>query len=212
MTSSSTCDCQANQIMNGFNCITCSSLPYTSSAINKTTCSCLGTGLIFSSNGGCSCPSSSILLPNFTCLSCPTGSTPLTSYECLCILGSVWIYSSRTCRRCGTTDIPNSLPFGGSRMACQCSSNYTWDVMTQTCIISSICLTPSPSCMNCGAGLNATILTPSSARNLSQGATIQQMLNGTFTNYNILSAYQCPCAANSTWDALRLRCFNFNLQ
>lgn len=96
-------------------------------------------------------------------------------------------------------------------MACQCTTNYIWDAMTQTCILTSLCLTPSPSCMNCGVGLNAAILIPSSSRNLSQGATIQQMLNGSFTNYNILSAYQCPCAASTNWDALRLRCFDSNL-
>jgi hypothetical protein len=65
--------------------------------------------------------------------------------------------------------------------------------------------------MNCGGGINATLLIPSSSRNLSQGATVQQMLNGSFTNYNILSAFQCPCGAGNSWDALRLRCFNSNL-
>jgi hypothetical protein len=65
--------------------------------------------------------------------------------------------------------------------------------------------------MNCGGGINATLLNPTSSRNLSQGATVQQMLNGSFTNYNILSAFQCPCGAGNSWDALRLRCFNSNL-
>jgi hypothetical protein len=150
------------------------------------------------------------MLPSFTCLACPTGSSPLTHYECQCPINSVWHYANKTCVQCTSSAFTNSLPSGGTNFACLCSTGYMWDVMTQTCILSSTCSTASTSCMKCPSG-TASTLNKASAHNLTEGVVVQNLLNGTFTNYNLIKGYQCSCSAGYSWDSYRLRCYTTGL-
>lgn len=200
---------------NGSNakCISCSSVQYGGAPINSTACSCLGTGLFFNStgNGSCSCPEGSIILPNFTCSACPCGTNPFTPYECLCPTGLIWVYSSLSCEQCGGSSLPNTLASGGTAIACICASSYMWDVMTQSCVPANNCTTINPEDMRCPTGSASNLDTPT-ARNLSQGTTIQSLLNGAFTNYNKIRTFQCTCPYGFSWEPLRLRCFDSTLQ
>jgi hypothetical protein len=194
-------------------CITCSSILYGGTIASSTSCSCQGTGLVFnSSNGGsCSCPATSIILPNFTCSACPAGSTQYTAYECLCSPGYIWS-STQGCLQCGSSAIPNSITSGGTNFACVCSSGYIWDVMSLSCVASTVCVTLSASCMKCPGGAAAKTLNAATSKNLGGGAAVQVLLNGTFTNYNQIKGYQCTCASGTSWDSLRLRCYANGLQ
>lgn len=174
-------------------------------------CSCFGSLTFNSANqGSCSCPSGNIILADITCQSCPNNSVLLTPYECLCSSPNIWIYATKTCVACGSNDIPNSLSTGGTNLACVCTTGYIWDVMTQSCILSSSCLTGAR-CMKCPSG-NATALNSAKAKNFTEGTTVKKLLNGTFTNYNLLKDFQCSCSAGLTWDLLRLQCFDSRLQ
>lgn len=144
-------------------------------------------------------------------MKCPNGTVPLTPYECRCPLGSIWSYSDQNCLQCGSLLIPNSLASDSTNMACVCSTSYIWDVMTQSCILSSSCTGASSSCMTCPSG-SALATNPSTVRNLRLGSTIQGFLSGSFTNYNQISGYQCPCSTGYLWDSIRLRCFASGLQ
>jgi hypothetical protein len=219
LSATSTCGCSNNsQAIVGsgatLQCVVCSSLQYGgATTTSATVCSCLGTGLTFNSSnvGSCSCPTTSILLPSFTCLACPAGATPLTVYECLCPPNSIWSYDKTNCAQCGTADVPNSLSTGGTNLACLCNVGYTWDVMTQSCILSTTCATVTASCMKCSSG-TASSLNSTAARNLFEGSTVQNLLNGTFTNYNQIKGFQCKCNTGFSWDSLRLRCYTTGLQ
>lgn len=170
-------------------CVSCSSILYASTIINYTACSCLGTGLVFSSSGkgSCNCPFNSIISPSFVCLACPNGSVPLTSYECRCPLGSIWSYSAQNCLQCGGALLPNSLSADGTSLACVCFPSYIWDVITQSCILAT-CTGSSSSCMSCSSG-SALAVNPSTVRNLQFGNIIKGFLSGPFTNYNQISSY-----------------------
>lgn len=213
----STCGCTNSSLSIvgvGINtqCISCSSIPYgKTNPSSSTDCSCLGTGLIFNTSIiSCTCPANSIITSSFACFACPSGSSPMTPYECLCPIGSIWNIASGSCTQCGSSSIPNSLPNGGTNFACICNTGYIWDVMTQSCT-SSICTTASTSCMKCPSGSSRT-LNASSSKNLIGGATVQALLNGTFTNYNQIKGYQCTCQTGFSWDSLRLRCFTTGLK
>jgi hypothetical protein len=65
--------------------------------------------------------------------------------------------------------------------------------------------------MKCPSG-TASTLSSATARNLNQGTNIQILLNGTFTNYNLIKGYQCTCTTGYSWDSLRLRCYSTGLR
>jgi hypothetical protein len=47
--------------------------------------------------------------------------------------------------------------------------------------------------MKCPRGDSAFALNAQESKNLTQGALVQALINGTFTNYNMIKGYQCPC-------------------
>ena len=122
---------------------------YVSTIINITTCSCLGTGLVFSSSPAlaCRCPAGKIIKADFTCMACPTGATVNTPFECRCPTGSVWNNLGNICQRCGS-EIANSVAAGSTSMACNCTTGFVWDVMTYQCL--AACSANDNTCMRCG--------------------------------------------------------------
>ena len=210
------CNCgNVNQIIVGTGssafCSTCSG-QYSISPNSTTTCSCLGTGLVFTASrtaaGSCACPKYSILLYNFVCFACPSSTTtPSTPYECPCPTGSIWNNYLLTCQAC--TAIPNAKT--GTNLACNCSTGYIWDMISLTCISNTACT--GPSCMNCAfSGLlmavGSAATTVTSVKTLTGGSSIEKLINLTYTNYNSIKGYQCACLPGSAWDTVRMRCFD----
>jgi len=213
-----TCGCSNAQTMviignaSTTQCVTCSAIQFGRNVANSTSCNCLGTGLVFNPlNGTCACPAGSIILPNFTCAACPANSPVYTTYECLCPQGSIWT-TANVCLECGSSAIPNSVPLLGTNFACVCATGFIWDVMTLSCISSTSCNTATANCMRCPGGATARALSTTSVRNLAGGAAVQILQNGTFTNYNQIRNFMCPCSTGFMWDALRLGCYANGLQ
>lgn len=191
---------------------------YTLAPNGLTTCSCLGTGLVFtpsSAGGACACPAGNILLSNFSCFRCPnTTSTVSTTYECRCNnANSIWNTYLLRCQVCGGAEIPNSISGGGSFLTCRCRTGFIWDVVTQSCI--TTCTANNSTCLACNYYTETTgeafALNSSNSRTLTGSSTVQQALNFAYTNFGTLRNFQCGCISGQIWDPIRLRCFDINL-
>lgn len=194
-------------------CSACSG-QYSISPDSTTTCSCLGTGLVFTTSkttaGACACPKNNILLYNFACFACPTTTTPSTPYECPCPSGSIWNNYLSTCQACSS--ISNAKT--GTSLACNCTTGYIWDVISLTCIANTACT--GASCMNCAfSGLLMAVgtaaTTVSSVKTLTGGSSVEKLVNLTYTNYNSIKGYKCACLPGYIWDTIRMRCFDNRL-
>jgi hypothetical protein len=148
-------------------------------------------------------------------LACPTLTT-LSNFTCSCSTtssaNSIWNDITQTCVTCGSTAVPNSIA-GYYGVACACATGYIWDVMTNACI--SKC--PSAGCtMNCASIPNVANTTPVlassiTARNLPGGASMKNFYLTAGSNHASISSTACQCISGFSWDSLRLRCYNSNI-
>ena len=107
------------------------------------------------------------------------------------------------------TSIPGAL--AGNKMTCKCSDKAkVWDIATKTCI--APCKTADPSCLDCEsiafasgeAGKIKTDFDASTVRLFTGGSAVKTLLAVKWSNYVVISAYQCPCQANYLWDSNRM--------
>lgn len=195
-------------------CILCDSTVYAKSKATAISCTCLNTALKWNGKA-CSCPVNSATNSDLTCTTCKSVD-PTNPYACVCNSTSIYDDIKKLCVVCGSSSVPNSVASSSTSnylIACSCKPLYIWDVMTNACILRTVC--SSSSCkMNCLKIPNvittalAATGDPNSYRNVIGGDIVKQNYQDSLSNFDLISDKACTCKTAFSWDGNRLRCFS----